>query len=388
MKSYTYIIFPVLITSLLLACNDRNPEASTNREYKIFTKSDIRIPDENLPEAILDYITINYSNAIIVKSKIENNTNYELELDNNLELIFDSKGSFLGIDDDKKNDFGDLNLAYKNQPQKIKNYIHKYYSGLKIKLFIKENNGRYEVLLDNGDTIIFDGNENFLGIGKELRYGGKNSIEIAENFVDNYSSYEINPALLPTKAMDYLVSNYDSYSITEVFLEEDGDYEVTFDSGAEIYFRSTGVFLNTGNANGSDTKDNAGGEIIQINELPGLVTDFVNMHYPDQKIVQSRKRIDDRIDVDLDNGIEIYFDPTGSYLTTDFNSNGDDHGTEIALESLPQHVQDSLFINYPSQSLFKVQLEASGHYKIFFKNQSQVYFDDNGNQIKINSLKK
>ena len=91
---------------------------------------------------------------------------------------------------------------------------------------------------------------------------------------------------------------------------------------------------------------------------------------------------------DLDNGIEIYFDPTGSYLTTDFNSNGDDHGTEIALESLPQHVQDSLFINYPSQSLFKVQLEASGHYKIFFKNQSQVYFDDNGNQIKINSLKK
>tara|TARA_R110000868_G_scaffold304911_1_gene566055 strand:+ start:1626 stop:2768 length:1143 start_codon:yes stop_codon:yes gene_type:complete len=372
----------ILLVGFSISCKDKSSENRKILKQNKIAKSDIRIPEESLPETIFNYVLVHYPTAIVSISKLENNGNYELELDNELELIFDSKGNFLGIDDNQASSFGDSFIIPNSLPPNIKKRIHRYYPEKKIIKAELENNGHFEIVLSDDSTIVFDGNENFIGVGKELRYNGEMEFSTLNGETDTISSSQINPAMLPLVAMDYLVSNYDSYAIMSVNLEEDGDYEVTLDNGTEIYFNSLGIFLNSGNAYGSDTGDNLGGTIISINNLSQLIIDHINISYPEESITQARKRENNRIDIDLSNGIEIYFDANGSYLSTDENNNGDDHGTEVEFESLPQSVKDSLTPNNLSRLISKVQLEASGHYKIFYINKEAIYIDVNGNLIK------
>lgn len=55
------------------------------------------INPENLPQAILDYIAENYPNATIEEAEFEDGE-YEVELNNDVELCFDSQGNFIGTD--------------------------------------------------------------------------------------------------------------------------------------------------------------------------------------------------------------------------------------------------------------------------------------------------
>jgi hypothetical protein len=56
------------------------------------------IPTSMIPKAIISYITTNYAAAKITKIE-KDNKGYEVKLNNDLELKFDSKGKFLRIDD-------------------------------------------------------------------------------------------------------------------------------------------------------------------------------------------------------------------------------------------------------------------------------------------------
>tara|TARA_R110002051_G_scaffold234056_5_gene295614 strand:- start:6733 stop:7944 length:1212 start_codon:yes stop_codon:yes gene_type:complete len=382
LKNIKYFLISIITFGLLHACKYENSGNIKNLKQRRIAKSDIRIPEEKLPKPIFEYVLVNYSTAIVITSKIENNGNFELELDNKLQLVFDSDGSFLGIDDDTTSSFGDLSIKLNSLPSKIQKRIHGYYPERNITTAELENNGQYEIVLSDGSTIIFDKNEKFLGVGKELRYGGEAILESINDMEEPLVTSKINPAMLPSVALDYLVSHYDSYAVMEVSLEEYGDYEVTLDNGTEIYFNSSGSFLDTGNAYGSDTGDNEGGTIISTNELPQLIVDQISISYPQLSITQARKRANDRIDIDLSNGLEIYFDANGSYLSTDENNNGDDHGTVVDLKTTPPEVQKYLLTNYLNTPVSKVQLEASGHYKIFFVNEKQIYLDVNGKLIK------
>ena len=58
------------------------------------------IDPASLPQTILDYITNNYPNASITKAEIKGNGNYEVSLNNGIELSFDQNGNFLSMDDD------------------------------------------------------------------------------------------------------------------------------------------------------------------------------------------------------------------------------------------------------------------------------------------------
>lgn len=55
------------------------------------------INPSDLPQAILDYIAQNYPNATIDEAELEDGE-YEIELDNGVELCFDLQGNFLGND--------------------------------------------------------------------------------------------------------------------------------------------------------------------------------------------------------------------------------------------------------------------------------------------------
>ena len=57
------------------------------------------IDPSQLPQPILDYISENYPNALIEEAEQYADGSYEVELDNDVELLFDSNGNFLGEGD-------------------------------------------------------------------------------------------------------------------------------------------------------------------------------------------------------------------------------------------------------------------------------------------------
>jgi hypothetical protein len=56
------------------------------------------VPAALIPKAIQNYVAANYKGAIITKIDKERH-GYDIELSNNIELKFNSKGAFIGMDD-------------------------------------------------------------------------------------------------------------------------------------------------------------------------------------------------------------------------------------------------------------------------------------------------
>lgn len=61
--------------------------------------SEVQLPDSVIPQAILNYVTQNYPNNFIVAWELETNEQ-QIELNNNVELIFTLDGVFVGVDND------------------------------------------------------------------------------------------------------------------------------------------------------------------------------------------------------------------------------------------------------------------------------------------------
>ncbi|MGB1241275.1 MAG: PepSY-like domain-containing protein [Chitinophagales bacterium] len=67
-------------------------ESGTNPSTSSASKS---IPVEELPSLITDYIAANYPTAVILEAEQEDDGEYEVTLDNGLEIKFDADGNFL-----------------------------------------------------------------------------------------------------------------------------------------------------------------------------------------------------------------------------------------------------------------------------------------------------
>ncbi len=151
-----------------LITNNPNPtpDGPTNSNL-IASRAINSINVATLPQVILDYISTNYPNETIETSEIEDNGNYEVTLSNNIELIFDSNGDFIGVDDDSADDYGDADINPADLPKNILDYILANCPENTIVEAELENNGNYEVELENSTILVFDGNGAFLGVGVE-----------------------------------------------------------------------------------------------------------------------------------------------------------------------------------------------------------------------------
>jgi hypothetical protein len=227
---------------LLFSCNNDDGLTQIEKDLNLkFVKADVHVSTSSLPQKILDYITANYPNITIRKAEVEDNNNYEVYLNNGLELIFDSEGNFLGIDDDGDNDFGDEYIPLSEIPKNILDFINTYFPGSSIKEAERENNGNYEIELSNDVELIFDSNGNFLGQGED------------EN--EDEDDINIEPSDLPQNILDYIAENYPNNTIIEAEIEDDGNYEVTLNNGVELEFDSDGNFLSAEDGNGEDDDD-------------------------------------------------------------------------------------------------------------------------------------
>lgn len=118
-----------------------------------------------MPANIIDFINVHFPGVGIDEAEKESNDHYEIELDNDIELIFDANGNFLGIAHDENEDDDeqdDTDIHPDNLPQAIKDYISSNYPEETIIEAEIEDDGSYEITLDNGIEIEFDEDGNFL----------------------------------------------------------------------------------------------------------------------------------------------------------------------------------------------------------------------------------
>lgn len=205
-------------------------------------KADAHVKTSTLPQPILDYVSTTYPNLTIKKSEIEDDDTYEITLSNGVELIFDLQGNFLGIDDDDDDDFGDEDIDPSELPQNILDFIAEYFPGIGIDEAELENNGNYEVELNNDMELIFNANGDFLGqaVDEDDDYDGDDD--------------DIDPSELPQSVLDYIAENYPGKTIIEAEREDDG-FEVTLNNGVELEFALDGTFISAEDNNGDDDDD-------------------------------------------------------------------------------------------------------------------------------------
>ena len=255
MKTTKRVLLALLITISIASCSKDDPNVTPDGPINanvVAARADNSINVATLPQEVLDYIATNYSNETVVSSEIEDNGNFEVELSNGIELIFDSNGSFIGVDDDGNDDYGDTDINPADLPQSILDYIMVNYPDTTISEAELENNGNYEVELDDDTVLVFDGDGNFLGVGED-------EDDIDDNNDDDGDEGEdqvIDPSTLPQIVLDYISANYPNDTIMQAKIESDGEYEVTLSSGIELHFDANGNFLETGD--GDDDGDGDG----------------------------------------------------------------------------------------------------------------------------------
>ncbi len=232
----------ILVLMLLFQSCSESDDTNEPDLNAVAFSADSNVKTSTLPQSILDYITVNYPGLTIVEAEIEDNQNFEIELSNDTELIFNAQGEFLGIDDEE-NEFDDEEIDPAVLPQNILDFISDNFPGLGIDEAELENNGNYEIELDNDIELIFDGEGNFLGQAKD-----ENEDEEGEDEED------INPADLPQVIQDYITENYPDNTIIEAEVDED-EYEVTLNNGVELEFDLEGNLLNVEDGNGEDDDD-------------------------------------------------------------------------------------------------------------------------------------
>jgi hypothetical protein len=244
MKHLIKFFFVLTAILTLSSCSKDSDPETTNPLNSTAIRADSSVKTASLPQATLDYISTNYPDITVKKSEVEDNGNFEVKLNNGVELIFDADGAFLGVDDDGENNFDDTHLNISELPQILLDFIDTNYPNESIDEAELENNGNYEIELGNDVILIFDADGKFLGIGED-----ENDDE------DDGDETNVDAASLPQIILDYLSTNYPDKTIIEAEVEEDGTYEITLSNGMEVTFDSNGTFLEAEDGNGDEDED-------------------------------------------------------------------------------------------------------------------------------------
>ncbi|MFB3390295.1 PepSY-like domain-containing protein [Flavobacterium sp. LAR06] len=183
------------------------------------------VPALLIPEKIQQYVTANYSGAFIVQIENEK-VKYDVELSNNLDLVFTPEGNFVRIDYDGDN-HNEIVVNPATLPDIAKTFLSTHFPSVTIVLVEKQYTARpngsfYDVTLANGFEIDFD---------------------IAGNWTEIDGNYTAIPiAIIPEKILSYVTSHYPTTNIVQID-KETTHYEVELSNDLDLVFTSTGDFI-------------------------------------------------------------------------------------------------------------------------------------------------
>lgn len=206
-----------------------------------------------------------------------------------------------------------------NLPQIILDYVTENYPERTITKSEEEDNGHFEVKLSDGTELIFDGSGDFLGIDDDSEEHG--------NFDDDELDVE---ALLPA-ILEYVTANYPGVSIEEASMENNGHIELSLNDETVLVFNANGEFLGVGvdeNDQDGDGEFEWGegdhhddGENINPADLPEMARAYLTETYPDLTILHAELESEGGYEVTMSNGLEVYFDAEGTFLSADDGEN-------------------------------------------------------------------
>lgn len=245
MKTIQKLLLVALSFLTVVSCSKDSDDIPDDLPMGFALKADAKVRVGDLPVEILDFVAREFPELTIDEAEEEDNGNFEVELSNGTELIFNANGTFLGIDDDSEEngDFDDSEVAKEDLLQVILDYIELNYPGVGIDEAELENNDQYEVELNDDTILIFNINGDFQGVGVDENDQDDDGDYDWEEEDGNDDGDTIEPAQLPEMALSYLEENYPDLTIVHAEIEDEGDFEVTMSNGLEVYFDAEGNFL-------------------------------------------------------------------------------------------------------------------------------------------------
>lgn len=187
------------------------------------------IPANLIPEKINAYIAANYPGLFVVQIENEK-TKYDVELSNDLDLVFTMQGDFVRIDHDGDN-HNEVVVNSTTLPTAATALIAAHFPNATIRLVEKQNsvssNGTlYDVSLSNGFEIDFDTKGNWTEID-----GNRQAIP---------------SALIPETINTYVAANYPTLLLTSIDKEKTY-YDVELSNDLDLFFDLQGNFLRMDN---------------------------------------------------------------------------------------------------------------------------------------------
>jgi len=229
------------VLSFDAANNFLNGEVDENDDDDDCTETAIAV--SGLPQAAQDYIAANYAGQTIqeaYKKDCNGMIQYEVELSNNIEILFDANGQFIKEekeDDDKGSNQNEVVISATALPQAIQTYITTNYAGKTIAKAYKITDTAgattgYEVELNDGTEVYFDANGTFVKEEKDIE--GTETVIVTSD--------------LPQAVQTYITTNYTGRTIAKAYKITDAagtlmGYEVELSDDTEVYFDANGVFV-------------------------------------------------------------------------------------------------------------------------------------------------
>ncbi len=206
-------------------------------------------------------------------------------------------------------------------PQPILDYVAENYPDLTIVKSEVEDNGHFEVKLSDRTELIFDADGVFLGIDDD---NGDH---------DNYGDEYLDIATLLPTILEYIDANYPDAEIKEASMENNGQIEVTLHDKTVLIFDANGEFMGVGvdehdqdgdgECEWEDGRHDEDGDNIDPSELPEMALAYLEENYPELTILHAEREHEGKFEVTLSNGLEVYFDADGNFLSTDDDHKGD-----------------------------------------------------------------
>lgn len=206
---------------------DGDIELEFNSQFEIISiESDSQLPDSVIPQAILDYVAEYYPDNYITEWELEDNYQ-EVELDNDIELEFTLDGVFIRVDSDDDEDDDDV-LALDEIPSAITDYISTHFP----------SNSVIAAWIDNEDD----------GVEYEIKLSGDIDLKFDSQFqvLKIESDTQLPDSVIPEAILAYVSENYPSNYITEWELDSN-EQKVELDNDTELTFTLDGVFVSADN---------------------------------------------------------------------------------------------------------------------------------------------
>lgn len=119
-------------------------------------------------------------------------------------------------------------------------------------------------------------------------------------------------------------------------------------------------------------------KVVSENDIPANSKNYITTHFPDQKITQAIKEIDDlrtTYIVYLDNSVKLEFNKSGEIRKIEGNS-------ELPDSVIPSQILTYVESNYPSEYIKKWELD-DNRQEVKLSNGLDLEFDKNGNFLRI-----